>query len=1506
VDTLYAKLESAKSNEASVAGEFRPTNAVTREPTMSDVATANFVKQKTTSTRICFNHSKPGGCKRVDCRFQHPAETKPKEAEVKAPVQDKKEGTPSHEKKPCSKCGELGHWWRKCSYKGKCGWCGKAHKEDICPRKKNGEPKVLAAVSEDGQHVQANMVRAFLDPGAYTQAAGSATASSASKNPTSASQKNSSASQKPASASAEACSCLEGNSNPKPRPEVATNAAVCGVRLENPTTSVMLAKAEKITKVPEGMELERFIADTGANRTIYPNARSAFEYSRLPVDIKTASGAGIKSDGIGKLKTYTPDLQEVCLFDNVLFCKDVTEKLASIGELCQSGGLVCVFDEHKLTTYRKDDLKIQGKQFTCDLRDAKSGLYPLTLLRKKGETAATATVMAAIVDEPKDYGGFDLPDTIQAKEKLPAALLAKVYVKPGLSEAERYHAKFGDIGAKYLKRIMPTLKIPTQFRCEACIDGKMHKFNHKACAAGVRPVHAPGTCIHTDHSGPYTKSLNNARYSQLYLDRGSGYLWAVRQTKKTDHYESTPKIFVDSWGLSGNRVQVLRSDGDGVFTSVENRKMLEAAQVRQECSAPYDSDTNPFIERARRTVFEGVATALIRSGAPARFWGEAENHKIFTINCLPTVEDPEKPGAYCSRKNLLQGNRVPANLEILMAFGTSVTCYIPVERRVGGKTPSQRKSFHGVLMGYEANSPSYRVWDIEARKIRVVSFNFTICHEGFYPFLEKMNWPPECVADPVCFSPDFGVETKTEWDKYDYDDEESMEARNQKALFYQPRTGSHNVEPESRATGCVTPSKDPRITDPAWSQMEGQCLTDTHQNQLQDTIHPNFKGGVKIVKDVSPHDAHKGSTTEQREEKNEKKKSVDESRAGLPDFSNFPKKHASLSPQSEERHVDRVEPILDENPPDLHGLRGKPSKTHTFWDGILKKYYHGNFCEVPPGIFPSGFPKFGETLGDKPVGIPPPKTLREARLCPWWPEYKKAAQTEFDGHLKSQTWTLVPRSSVPPGKNILRGKWVFDDKRDEAGKIIKFKSRFVAMGFTQKYGIDYQETFAGVMIGKSFRIMLVILNEDPTHEIEHWDVRQAFTQAKLDEDLYMHQPELFEDRPDEFVCKLLKSIYGLKQAAKNWRDMLKRMFLKAKFIPLLSDPCVFILKVGNAWCVCSTHVDDIFTLYNKEGKKYRDTLFLTISSEVEVENLGPVTWALKTNILRDRTAGVLKISQEAYVNELLQKYEVTGESTNPTNDKLFLPEAGCDTTVNPSLKTKFQGQIGALWWLATISRPDIFYAVHRCSKMQQQPNGVLESCLKKILEYLASTRSVGIIYERREEKTPLLSGYVDAAFGTEDEAQSRVGYFFLFRGNLVSWTSENPTRVMTSSTEAECRGLVQFSKENLWHRQLHNELGIYKLTGPTIVYEDNQSAISMANNPGTPHKRAKHFGIEFAFFKQSVDLKEVKPEYVSTEEQAADMLTKTLTVAKFTKLRDMVMGMKTKQVHFSTQQLTKI
>ena len=202
-----------------------------------------------------------------------------------------------------------------------------------------------------------------------------------------------------------------------------------------------------------------------------------------------------------------------------------------------------------------------------------------------------------------------------------------------------------------------------------------------------------------------------------------------------------------------------------------------------------------------------------------------------------------------------------------------------------------------------------------------------------------------------------------------------------------------------------------------------------------------------------------------------------------------------------------------------------------------------------------------------------------------------------------------------------------------------------------------------------------MLNEDPTHEMDHWDVKMAFTVA---------DPKTFGK-----VCKLQKSLYGLKQSAKNWQDLTRDIFREQKFFSLLSDPCVYFARKGEAFCVASTHVDDIFTI-------------------------------------APANAGVIKISQQAYVTELLQRHapqlkSSTSHQKTPGGDYAPASEDAPSEVTDESLKKIFQSQIGVLWWLAGISRPDIFYAVHRCSKLQNRPNKKLGAHLQKIFSYLYDT-----------------------------------------------------------------------------------------------------------------------------------------------------------------------------------------
>ena len=358
------------------------------------------------------------------------------------------------------------------------------------------------------------------------------------------------------------------------------------------------------------------------------------------------------------------------------------------------------------------------------------------------------------------------------------------------------------------------------------------------------------------------------------------------------------------------------------------------------------------------------------------------------------------------------------------------------------------------------------------------------------------------------------------------------------------------------------------------------------------------------------------------------------------------------------------------------------------------------------------------------MSIGPPETLREARLSPWWAQYKAAMDVEMDGHKENSTWEVVDRGKMPRGTNLIRGKWVFDDKRGEDGKILKFKARWVACGYSQKPGVDYKETFAGVVVAKTFRIMLAILNEDPGNEMEHWDVKMAFTVAPIEEKLFMVEPAGYAKAAEgSNVCILKKSLYGLKQSARNWKILLENYFLKTGFTCSRADPCFwFKISPKNGFCLISTHVDDIFILYDKKGKIFCEVLRKKIFSEIKVENLGPISWALKTAILRDRENGILKISQEQFTGDFLAKDpKILKKSsvTSPNFSEVFSPCEVLDK-VDESLKLDFQKDIGSFWWLAQISRPDIFYAVHRCAKLINKPTLRLGQRIKKIKDYLSA------------------------------------------------------------------------------------------------------------------------------------------------------------------------------------------
>ena len=413
--------------------------------------------------------------------------------------------------------------------------------------------------------------------------------------------------------------------------------------------------------------------------------------------------------------------------------------------------------------------------------------------------------------------------------------------------------------------------------------------------------------------------------------------------------------------------------------------------------------------------------------------------------------------------------------------------------------------------------------------------------------------------------------------------------------------------------------------------------------------------------------------------------------------------------------------------------------------------------------------------------------------------------------------------------------------------------------------------------------------------MEHWDIKQAFVNAPLEETVYVHQVKGMERKGQEGKILLLKkALYGTKQAAHAWQKYLTQQLLEEGGRRNLKDECIFIFREGEGICIIGTHVDDIFPLYNKEGRKIRDRVFKKLEEKMEVENKGEIKYALDTCIERNVERGTLRISQENYIRNVIKEFkleEAEGKDTpGPTCD---ITEADIPTTQEEKEKADLlpiRSAIGKLWWAALISRPDIICALHKCAAWQNKPSQKLWKHILWIIRYLKNTLTHAIVYKREEGSLEnMYVTFCDASFASESESRSRIANIFFVLGCLVSWSSNHSTRVLTSSTEAEANSVVHTAQEGRWIKEMIEEIQIFRPQAqPLLLFQDNKGVISLLKGAGS-NKRSRHFQIEFDALREYVKRGEIKIEYVETESMIADMFTKNLCKHLFEKHRDKIM-----------------
>jgi hypothetical protein len=495
-----------------------------------------------------------------------------------------------------------------------------------------------------------------------------------------------------------------------------------------------------------------------------------------------------------------------------------------------------------------------------------------------------------------------------------------------------------------------------------------------------------------------------------------------------------------------------------------------------------------------------------------------------------------------------------------------------------------------------------------------------------------------------------------------------------------------------------------------------------------------------------------------------------------------------------------------------------------------------------------------------------PTSLREAKQSEEWPEWKKAITAEIDQLKKMGTWKLVDK---PPGVIPIANKFVFARKTDKDGNVIKYKARLVAKGCAQRPGYDYFETHSPVVRMETIRAILAIAPTRKLH-IQQLDVKGAYLNGKLKERVYMRQPEGHEDRTGR-VCLLIKTLYGLKQAGREWNLELDAKLRKKGYARLRSDPCVYTWRVGEDFVIITVWVDDMLTFATTIELKMKAKA--DIKSKWEITDLGIPSKIVGIELTISPDA--IFISSSKYIESILQREDLgrTNCVSTPLDPNIALvpnPEGKDGDRSNA-----YASLLGELQYIANATRPDIAYAVNRLASYTANPSLQHQIALKRVLRYLSGTRTHGITYKALPDRPDFFSGYADASYGNADGHRSITGYVFLAGDGAITWSSKKQISTALSSTQAEYVALSEAAREACWLRNIYTELGLLKQDVPTLIRGDNDGSIAMANNP-VFHKRTKHIAIRWHWVRELVQEGTIVVKSCRNPEQTADILTKPL------------------------------
>ncbi|CAI7765153.1 unnamed protein product [Closterium sp. NIES-53] len=353
-----------------------------------------------------------------------------------------------------------------------------------------------------------------------------------------------------------------------------------------------------------------------------------------------------------------------------------------------------------------------------------------------------------------------------------------------------------------------------------------------------------------------------------------------------------------------------------------------------------------------------------------------------------------------------------------------------------------------------------------------------------------------------------------------------------------------------------------------------------------------------------------------------------------------------------------------------------------------------------------------------------PASLGEALVGDDQEAWLASREDEFQSHMENETWTLT---NLPPGRKALDCTWVLRVKTDAEGRLERRKTRLVIKGFQQRDGIDFQEVFAPVAKARTLRLLLAAAAVCGW-KVEQMDVKTAFLYGVVDEEIYMKQPEGYDDWSGR-VCKLNKAIYGLKQAPRCWFARLVEVLEALGFRVSGCNESLFMTEGEEEKVFLLVYVDDIL-LFSPSLERIKEVQG-KLKETFQCKALGPVGYYLGLHVERDEVKGWLRLHQHQYLAAMGEKYGLEeGRSVKtplPSGFQLHLDEEEGEV-LEYELQSRFQSMVGSLMYASVNTRPDIAFSVSQLARVVSRPLQEQLDASERLVRYFMATSRVGLQY----------------------------------------------------------------------------------------------------------------------------------------------------------------------------------